>query len=357
MTNDGSTLAIYPTAFLIVRNPPLYSTVDYYTDITCSVSADWVPGTHITEGLVYESTTTQRGSIDQHDVSLLKRWISNHWADHDLGPPPVFEKPTAWRPIEMTTDWLDMLTPVIDADMPDRTTLASVLETVLGQVEIDWHQWAAWNLFPDSPIFERFTSLIAGFVADGLSRVGWDENHAYNLRRDTVFNIAAGDNVSLPGWNYGRDSWDNVWSRLILNKAELMPNAIYKAADGNMHTLHVTITGYGMSADDIAYRLAIAVLYVYLALVACHIFLVVRKKYSSNCWASLSELVVLAGVSSPPARVLSNTGTGVKSHRTWALPVFIRSPKVPVSGEESVQFAFGTSNGDLIEEGRKYGVT
>lgn len=351
-TNEGFTISNYPSAFLVIRNPTFYS------DMTCSIQADWVPGSHVTSLVKYEIMTNQHATLGTEDLSRLQRWTDDPWnpAGGARGPPPEFEKPATWQHISLSTSWLSVLTPAIDPERQGWTTMASVLDTVLGQVEPP--QFAPYAVAYPSVIFEQVTAVVASFVADALSRFGWDENYAYNLTSDTVFNIETSSNSSTPGWNYGRSNWLDIFTEILHGKASLQPNNIYREENGQNYTIRVGLEGYGMSINGLAYELAMVVLSVYICLVVYHVYFVLRrdrKSHGSGRWSSVIDMLVLAQVSNPPSHALMNTCAGVDAHATLKLPVSIRHVSTDKPGGEKVQLLVNSNAGRKIEVKEKYG--
>ena len=62
---------------------------------------------------------------------------------------------------------------------------------------------------PEQIILRRAEAIIASFVAYGLSRIGWDENHLTDLSRGFVHNTITADNSSSPGWNWGEPGFES----------------------------------------------------------------------------------------------------------------------------------------------------
>lgn len=367
-TNYGPDLVNYPSALLVIRNAPWYNVNGLHTDLTCSIQADWVPGAHVTSLIGYEITTDQQGKLRHKDFSHLETWSrdrfpSGNWTTGplpEMGPPPEFNKPPAWRHISLSPTWLNVLTPDLQPNMQGYTTMASVLEKVLSQLSAEPTAMAPWNINIDSLIFEKVNSVIVGFVADGLSRIGWDENYAYNISRSTVYNITPGHEYlyDTPGWNYGPYTWMEIWHQLLAKKAILQPTIPYRRTDGQNYTLTVTIEGYGLGLNGMAYRFSMVVLSAYLILVVYHICVVFRrdrKSHGSRRWSSIVDMLVLAQVSKPPEHALANTCTGVETHVTLKMPVRIRAVRGVTSGGEQVQLLVNDDEGRMIDSKTKYG--
>ncbi|KAK5167424.1 uncharacterized protein LTR77_007123 [Saxophila tyrrhenica] len=359
MTNYNSSLSHYPSAFLIIRNASTFQ-----SDVTCSIQADWVPGTHVTSLVSWEITTNQAAQLGDKNLAYLKQWMNDVAPSGDsqneptlLGPSPEFQKPANWRQISISPTWLDILTPELSPDRPGWTTLASVLDAVLAQQ--DSAAWVPFEVYSESWHFEQINAVITSFVADGLSRLGWEENYAWALNRDTVFNTQDSSNASVSGWNYAQQEWEGVWSALIRKKATLLPNILYRHADGQNYTLQIALEGYGMRIGGLAYKLALLVVFIYIALVFYHIQFVVRKNrksHGSDSWSSLIDMLVLAQTSNPPDTALRNTCAGVATHATLKLPVTVRSVKSEKLGREKVQLLVYQDGGQTVVPDEAYGV-
>ena len=85
-------------------------------------------------------------------------------------------------------DWLNLLTPTLEATAPGRTTLASVIGKVMSQ-EYSIDLIAGDDGTQTQVVAIQINTIVASFVADGMARVGWDKKHIYNLTRANVGDI------------------------------------------------------------------------------------------------------------------------------------------------------------------------
>jgi hypothetical protein len=226
-------------------------------------------------------------------------------------------------------DWLQSLTPAVESDMAGRTTLASIIEQTKSLY--------AANGDSKTDRFITISSMVASLVVDGLSRIGYGENHENEL---DVQQSCVGEDSSCP-WHWGRNERSEIWDAILRNKAQLQPDDAHRRESGRDYTWYATVAGYGMKASSTAYYLAFAVLYIYLFLVLFHVAYVVCKGHAGHSWSSLTDLLVLCRTSPAPQHVLKNTSAGVRARSTMKLETRVRVNDAVPFGEERLQLLIG----------------
>ncbi|CAN9099645.1 unnamed protein product [Alternaria sp. RS040] len=325
-TNYGEQINRYPSGFLVIQN---YNFGYRKSAITCSVHADWVSGTNVASGLCWgqQRSIQQRAVLD--DVDSIDLWSITSQQTPDR---PVFNAANGWHKINTTTNWLESLTPKIQGSSTNQTTLASVIEQTQSR---DGESGAVGQVKLDR--FITISVMVASFVSDGLSRIGYTENYADDVNEDRICN---GDSPSCP-WNWDRWTWSQIWSDLIRGRAELHPDETHRQP-GKSYIWYATVAGYGIRATSTAYYLALTVLYIYLVLVITHVAYIFSKKgQTSDSWSSLTDLLVLSQTS-PAPQGLQNTSSGVKSHATMKLKMRVKANNAVPIGKEKLQLLVGS---------------
>lgn len=288
----------------------------------------------------------QQGLLDSGDTDALMDWSIFHAPDSQVTD--------GWKSVELSTHWLNALTPPLELESPGRTTLASVVETVLDQI------YPASFYIPLGPSGGRppnnaaiqVNSVVATFVADGMSRLGWDENHISNLTHAELFD---GVDESAAGWNWQSDSHEEMLSSMITGKANLVPNPAYRLDNGDTYSFRVTQEGLGIKVQGVAWYLALTVLFLHVALVVAHVGYTLTKRRTSRSWASLTDLLLLCHSSRPQPDTLQNTCAGREVRKTLQLSVRVREIEdVPVGCEE-LQLLVDKQEGKEVEQRKAYG--
>lgn len=255
-------------------------------------------------------------------------------------------------------DWLNVLTPALNPNATGYTTLASILESIPQR---------DYPLQDEQSIFIAINAVVASFIADGMSRVGYNENKIADLNSTTICTT-----VDAPP-NLGNDQGDKqtcFWqasSNTILNlfkdilnaKAKLTPYPPLAPNTGSQFKYYVTVTGWGIKATGVAYYLALTVLFVYVAMALGHIIWTACRGRISSTWKSLTDFFVLSQTSPAPVEILKDTSTGVESHKTLKIQVRVRNNARVAKGQETLQLLFGKDDEDAqlekVLDNVKYG--
>jgi hypothetical protein len=346
---DGNTTSNYPSAFLLIQDPSLPHPT------TCSVKAYWMTGA-ITEGdLCYPIGERHDllGTLRQPDIATAVSWAYGGNNGPGLSN---FQNAPGWDTVSLTADWLDVLTPALVANTTDYTTLAYVLEALRQR---DY-------AFPDErSLFLAINIIVASFVVDGMSRVGYTESNVSELNQSTVCLDSPPDLGNSQGvqqtclWEFSSDTSRNLWEDLLNGKAKLTPLPQLAPKAGTMFKYSVTLGGWGIKSNGLAYYLALSVLFLYVAIAIGHIIWTASHGHISSNWKSLTDLLVLSQASPAPVDILRNTSSGVESHDTLKVPVRIRNDSSVAQGQETLQMLFGKDGEDpqldQVQKRRKYG--
>lgn len=260
-------------------------------------------------------------------------------------------------PIELSLDWLNILTPPLSSTNNSWTTLSAVIDQALSgsqQIEVDYDNKLELG---ERILLRRVEAIVSSFIVDGISRVGWDDNHLSQLARSSISNTITARNSTSEGWHWGDADWHSIYTSVLEGKARLKPNPTYRDRNnGQMYEMKVTVTGYGIMATSLTEYLSLGVLYLHAALVIVHVIWTLYRADDSTSWSTLTEMLVLSQSSPPPDRdELKNTCAGVSSSRTLRLRVRIREGETTPPGSECLRLLIDDSRGEKIKPLEKYG--
>lgn len=347
-TNYGIPLNKFPSAFLVLRQVQIW---DAMADVTCSVQANWIPGTSVGKeacaaglrGITVQGFNNKEGVL-MNDPSVLTNWANGLGASTRSS----FERPPLWPTVSLTENWLNLLTPQLAANDTGWTTLSSTIESVLSQ-QGDFE--VSEDVNPSSP-FYQINAVVASFVLDGMARMGITENRLKAL--DALFTCLSDEPPCE--WTWDTSEWEQIIKNIIDDKATLVPTSTYRKELGKMYHIQFTISGYGIRSDTTASKLALAVLYAHTLLAILHIAYYCFTRRSSDSWSSPTDILALSRCSTTSTNgCLRNTSAGVKTFVTRQLRLRIRENKIVANGEESLQLLVDNAFGDKIEIGKAYG--
>ena len=159
----------------------------------------------------------------------------------------------------------------------------------------------------------RAEVIITAVVLDAMSRVHSPSDPGGNVN----------ESVSVGGWL----SDGNQNTALLRGKASSQD-----FLGGDSDPTHVRlrwevfISGYAYSIDGVAGVLALAILYLHVLVVVCHIGWMLWKRESSDAWEAPEEMVALAMMSEPPTDgVLENAAGGIRCRKTYQTVVRVRA--------------------------------
>ncbi|KAH7186197.1 uncharacterized protein B0J16DRAFT_400197 [Fusarium flagelliforme] len=236
--------------------------------LACSIDARWAKSKAVISSvwgvwMPHEYYTGRVVNLVETELELQARIASLPY------DPPKNE---TLRPIRMSTNWYDMLSPTI----------------------------------PDQLPADSFEMVIASAIVEGLSRCGLATN-------DRKIDIA-----------YGVES--ETLARQLVQAGR--PKEPFQKLDvsGRLRPMKVKaiFRGYVMTCEGWFDWLSNIALLIYAAIALTHAVFVIWKGQTSNAWDSVLELLVLCQRSNPPAApILSNTSVGVESFQTVKTLVWV----------------------------------
>ena len=234
--------------------------------------------------------------------------------------------------IVVDESWLKALTPATPPSGPGYfdwkpTTIESILSATRitediensGLISID--EWQAGN--DNRP--GLLASVMASIFADGLSRAGVEQMYKTQ--------------GSPSQWTLSPYLKKANFDKSILQDAR----SLDYPSDDDMFSVNFGISGLNYSVS-LAQKLAMAVLFLHIALAAFHCVISVLHGKSSACWDSVTEIMVIAQNSKPAFKSLENTAAGIQYSATFSKKVVVRPTQLPDDQEaDHLQF-------QLIEE-------
>ena len=335
MSDDSNTTDM-PSAFLSVQIPYIDSN-ETGTTFTCSVDARWAVG-------IYSGGTVADLDADYVQKATIKntRPFAPDLNGYQYNFLPIDDG--SWRRVHMDTDWLYALTPLFGSSTSGWTSLAALL-TEMGMdnstgIIMDW-----WEVRP------TLETIIATFVADGMSRQGYNANGGSSS--------LTSDAPSLLPWDNSASSQQSILAGRY---------AFPRPAD-TVTQLHwsVVVGGYAYKADSLAYYLALTVLFLHAAIALSHVGYVLWTRVCCDAWDSFIGLIVLTAKSgmhrpSGVVDVFKNASVGIKRYQTMSTPVRLRvstTSGVTATGQEDVDILFGNEalpvGYGTIEANKAYG--
>ena len=146
-----------------------------------------------------------------------------------------------------------------------------------------------------------------------------------------------------------------MFAKLISGDASLVPNHAYRHEDGRKYRLKLTVQGYGLKANGLAYYLALTIFFLHLILVILHVWYTLGRSHTSTSWSSLTDMLLLSQTSHAPENVLKNTCAGADAYKTPALQMSIRGIENITTGHEMLQLLVDKDEGVQVEHRKVYG--
>jgi hypothetical protein len=349
-----------PSALLVIRKYPL--SVGTYTDVTCSIEVDWVPGMNLCQTMSpgLNDGTEQSSFLEHDDYGLLEQWLGvsqSPQAGKSFAPPE-------WTHVPLALEWLQWLTPEM-AGYGGATTLASVLDRATWSQSLNGFEAALpYTRYNNSAlqVVRQINNIVASFVLDGVTRAGWQNNHASALTMmNTTYYVNAYATSKhlpqeLPGWHWlpASKSFFGHLRDIIRGSAVFLPNPLYRKSKGAMYRVEVVATGYGLRADGPAAYLAFTIFFTYLLLVIVHVAYTFWRRRVSNAWSSPTDIFLL-GQDSPSSGLLQNTCAGAEDYKTLKRQLRIREQANIAAGSEELQLLVDKHTGTQVNENTKYG--
>jgi hypothetical protein len=168
-------------------------------------------------------------------------------------------------------------------------------------------------------------SALAQLVADGLSRLQYHHKTYYKCPKPWAQSLG-------PGWYCDR----NFAGLSIVREFIRFPNI----TEISIQYFH---RAYSYQFQGVTVILAFSVLLTHVLIAFFHLWAtIINDAQSSRAWSDLGELIALA-FQSMPSSLLSNTGSGISSWKTWRLRAYVRE----VTAEHRLEF--------VLQDPRKLG--
>ncbi|KAL1860254.1 hypothetical protein Daus18300_009308 [Diaporthe australafricana] len=360
----------FDTSTVPASNAPHISTVWLETPETESIGTridgDQIDGRSSAYLNVQIPTSENNTAGILASCSIDARWLKANivgtggiWTGGDISY--AVENPVEWqnpisypeqdegksRSVRLKMDWLNALTP----EMANNTNTLSSLLTLIGA---DNSTGFIGNWSDPRNVIETIVSAV---VADGMSRSGFERN-------------GGSANATSYPWNLDQDPGAALADSVLDGTYVLPPMYGYDADSADITEMRwsTTVSGIGYRADSAAYYLALVVLFLHLVIALSHIFWVFWRPWrpceTSTAWSSLTDLLVLALGSTPPAdsAILDNATAGIQRYATLREGVRIRAEHIPlgVSGQDQggvkmvLSQEYSASKHDEVVVGRSY---
>jgi hypothetical protein len=288
-TSEGETVEAHGSALFVIKLPEAPNGIPAST-MTCTIDARWGPGEIVSNGPL----------IPILDAEHLRKPEDRSPYNNAAGFLPRDDG--SWKSISIEPTWLRSLTPIVDGDSGNRTTLTNIFE-VIGLIN-------GTNHIPNIDFIYDFASnAIATMVTDGLSRLGI----RYQVGNKAI-DACYIDPQQYPGFFSGDQD---------------KPSYTYPGPEGVSQanrtrlTWYITIPGLSYKADSSGSILSLSLLFTYVLMALIHTSFVAWKRYYFGTWDGPMDWIVLSK-NSPPATTLDNTCSGIECLKTWSQRVRIR---------------------------------
>ncbi|RAH73102.1 uncharacterized protein BO66DRAFT_367623 [Aspergillus aculeatinus CBS 121060] len=269
--------------------------------IGCTVQAGWVPATVFTD-----------------KYTFWTGWYPWNIQYDDRSP--------AWNPTSYSAtngrvafgdEWLKLLTP------PSPLTVTDTAST--------WRPSTIESIFSNA-------GLATDAKADEITLDGWLVNDVSSWQRVSLVEAIV-CSVILDGLS--RTGSHQVF---IEDRVAIQPSTTTASTPSESVTItaEFKISGFSLQSS-LAGTLAMSVLFTHMAIAIGHIIYLILKRHTPGSCSSVGELIALAQNSPPASEVLTNTGGGIKSSKTYAHLARIRVAKASDScGQDRIELVFKT---------------
>ncbi|XEV04524.1 hypothetical protein FSHL1_009811 [Fusarium sambucinum] len=266
--------------------------------LACSIDARWVKSKAVISSIwgVWMPHEYYFGRV----VNLVETELEVQAQIGSLSYDPP--KNETLRPIRMSTDWYDMLSPTIPDQLPANVSqlpfIGSKMTTLEAFFKIQYHI-NFWRR-------QSFEVVIATAIVEGLSRCGL----ATNDRKIDIIDGVETETLARQLVHAGGPK-----------EPFQKPDVSEKLKPMNVKAI---FRGYVMTCEGWFDWLSNIALLIYAAIALTHSAYVICKGQTSNAWDSVLEMLVLCQRSHPPATLsLSNTSVGVESFQTVETLVWV----------------------------------
>lgn len=377
--SNGTQGQTFPSAMMAIRLPFPNSTSSGQT-LTCSIDARWAQGTFVqlgTQTAINHKLGLLRSRTNRDLISVSEGLTSTGRRQAGARPfSPIDDG--SWRTVNLSNEWLQAITPRVMAGETNNTAAMStigdlLIDTLLFSESSTVDQGIGWfrdqcNFHGNSTlqmwqpkngsssdcmaqVSTRAEIIITAVVLDAMSRVNSPSDLGGHVN----------ESVSVGAWLDDGTQYD----ALLRRKASSQ-----KYNGGDNDPTHVTcrwevfISGYAYTVNGVAGILSLTILYLYIAIVVCHIGLMLWRRESSDSWEAPEEMIALAMTSEPPADgILQNAASGIRCRRTYKTMVRVRAhankfySMTGTRNEVGMRFGGESSNLDgeeVILPNRKY---
>ncbi|KAH6976404.1 hypothetical protein BKA56DRAFT_688086 [Ilyonectria sp. MPI-CAGE-AT-0026] len=286
----------------------------------CSIDARWVNGT----SSILDKKMSSKYSYGADQGSAVVNAMIAKGKEFGSGLGFIHPKDDGtWQSIKIDPSWFALLAPQVSASiltdplhqattLPNRTTLESLLTLFRPTTDIPGILNLPGAPPPeDEPDRTTLESIIASYVADGISRTGSQINLNYASLMSPISyrNNTISDRNRKAMVRYGGPA-------LSFDPSDAL-------AQGNKPpmVMHTTISGYAMGLDEANDYVWVLVLLLHALLALLHAIWVWRSREGvSQAWGSITELVSLALTSTATqGQGLENTCGGIEKISTMKL--------------------------------------
>ena len=174
--------------------------------------------------------------------------------------------------------------------------------------------------------------ILAGLVANGLSRVGSTSQLQGNLRTTTK----PDGKIAVDG---------NYW---FSGKGDIFDVDPNESKDWDKLHASSVFQGYAYNTHGLTPKLAIGFLIAYCLLVLAHVLYAAVSGISATCWDSIGEVTALA-VNSMPTTLLRNTCASIVELGIFKIPVRVLAIRDEEGDGEHLELVFGTTDEKTVE--------
>ncbi|CAI6316245.1 unnamed protein product [Periconia digitata] len=250
----------------------------------CSVDARWATGEYLLQG----QTTNWQAFLGKNQLPSALKFFSDQ---KEAFSETTIQK-NVGQPISADAEWLARLSTQNNKTAP---VIRTALEHLLVSTRLWDMQWVLEDQF--TPIKE-LEAIIALYFVNAISRIGW-----------------------YPQTNPGKEGVNpSLVDESVVDDKLLHQNIRVGNISHDIATQTATIEWFtyatGWQLNDSALYISVTILALHTLIVVVHIIVLFWTRSSFKAWASISDLLALAYLSSPSVGALENCGPGIKLKET-----------------------------------------
>ena len=273
--------------------------------VGCTIQANWVPAR------IYTDAYSFWQGFYPNNIEFEKAYPST--TESSSNGSAEVENSNA---VLVDSSWLDLLTPSTPLSGPGyRSWGPSTIESILEDTRVAYDDSSASTLASleswqdaSGSRTNLLISVIGSVFNDGLARAGLER--ILNGTDTPVYD----EKIDNPNKN-------------ILKRSDVPPLPVLSKGKASQLSVDFSISGLSYRMT-LASKLAIAALCTHIFIATTHTIWTLRKRQSSACWDSVTEILVLAQ-NSKPSSTLENTAAGIRYSSTYAKRVSIRPTRFP----------------------------